>query len=101
MYYKDAEIILRKMEYYIENGVTKSRLLSSVQVCAALSSVTRAEFYTAAQAGMKADLTFTVYDVEYDNQQEIEYNQEVYLVVRTFQKQLDKIELVCTRRDGK
>ena len=101
MYYKDAEIILRKMEYYIENGVTKSRLLSSVQVSAALSSVTRAEFYTAAQAGMKADLTFTVYDFEYDNQQEIEYNQEVYLVVRTFQKQLDKRELVCTRRDGK
>ncbi|MDD3921601.1 MAG: head-tail adaptor protein [Eubacteriales bacterium] len=79
---------------------------TETEVYADCRSVTRSEFYAAQTAGIKAEIAFTVKAADYDDQQKIVYNckgtgesedDEVYDVIRTYQKDPDNIEIVCKR----
>ncbi len=79
---------------------------AETEVFADCRSVTRSEFYAAQTAGIRAEIAFTVKVADYDDQQKIAYNRkgtgnsadnEIYDVIRTYQKDPDNIEIVCKR----
>ena len=60
-------------------------------------SVTRSEFYNASTTGMKPSIVFVVHLYEYNDEVKIEYEGQVYNVIRTYIKNMDEIELTCER----
>ena len=79
---------------------------TETEVYADCRSITRSEFYAAQTAGIKAEIAFTVKAIDYEDQQKIVYNRkgtgnsaddEIYDVIRTYQKDPDNIEIVCKR----
>lgn len=70
----------------------------ATEVWADRKSVTRAEYYQASQSGIKADIIFTIPAIDYEGQSVIECDGKLYDVVRTYQTELDHIDLTCTRR---
>lgn len=66
------------------------------QVFCDVNSIRQSEFYQAHTIGLKPELYFVVWALDYQGEQSIEYNSVRYEVLRTYQKN-DKLELVCRR----
>lgn len=62
---------------------------------AKIKSIGQSEFYQAQAQGMKPEIKFVLADyLDYDNQEEVVYNNFVYKVLRTY-RQGNEIEIVC------
>lgn len=94
----DEPIVLKNYEYEIVSGVSVPMLLSVDYVYATPKSVTYNEFYQATANGFKADIVFEMYSFEYSGQETVEYREEEYEVLRTYQKSKDRIELTCRKK---
>jgi SPP1 family predicted phage head-tail adaptor len=70
------------------------------QVFAAKKSITQSEFYQAAASGLKPELVFIVWQLEYNGEQKLEYEGEIYTVIRTYERPDQRIELYCEVRIG-
>lgn len=57
--------------------------------------VGRSEFYKAAAAGMTPTVTFTVSEIDYQDERLINFNGKVYKVIRSYPVPNRKVELVC------
>lgn len=57
-------------------------------------SLTRAEFYFAAQTNLQPSMVLEVHGFEYDGQPLLEYDGKRYTVIKTFENG-DTIELTC------
>ena len=68
------------------------------EVFALIASVGRNEFYAAAHAGLKPEITFQIRVADYDHEELVEYDGMTYQVIRTYQTGPDWIELVCKRK---
>lgn len=62
-----------------------------------VKSVSRTEFYSAAQSGIKPSLLFLVHNFEYENQNYVKYQDEKYKVIKTYLVDIDTIELTCEK----
>ena len=71
---------------------------TSKEVWADRHSVTRTEFYAAQGSRVRTDIGFTVKLADYSGQTEIEYKGIIYDVVRSFELDLDTVDLTCARR---
>lgn len=60
-----------------------------------VKSVSRTEFYNAAQKGIKPSKLFLLNNFEYENQENIKYQNEIYKVIKTYLIDIDTIELTC------
>lgn len=58
-------------------------------------SIRQSEFYQAAAAGLKPELTFIIRTCEYNQEPMLEYNSKTYNIIRTYEKENEFIELVC------
>ena len=67
-------------------------------VFALIASVGRNEFYAAAHAGLKPEITFQIRVADYGREELVEYDGMTYQVIRTYQTGTDWIELVCERK---
>jgi SPP1 family predicted phage head-tail adaptor len=67
------------------------------EVWADKKSASRAEFYQAQTAGMKAEVTFTLWQSDYCDEERIIHTNTVYDVIRTYETGKDKVEIVCKR----
>lgn len=94
----DDRIVLRVTDYPIINGFSINEVKDKVEVWAERQTANRQEYYLSQQAGIKVDVVFIVNALDYNGQTAIEYQNVVYDVVRTYQKELDHIELSCSRR---
>lgn len=94
----DEPIILKNYEYKIISGVSVPTLRSEYGVYATPKSVTYNEFYQATANGFRADIVFEMYSFEYSGQETVEYKEEEYEVLRTYQKTKDRIELTCRKK---
>lgn len=56
------------------------------------------EFYRAAQAGYTVDKVFEIREVEYSGERFLNYEQERFEILRTYERG-EIIELICLRRD--
>lgn len=63
-----------------------------------LKSVTRSEFYSAAQAGLNPEQVFEINGFEYNGETEVEFLGERYSVIRTYRTGYEVIELTCERK---
>lgn len=68
-------------------------------VWAEVIGVRQSEFYNAAVAGLKPELTFVVWANEYSGQSKVEYNGVKYRVIRTYinPAKSEMIELICEK----
>lgn len=95
-----TEITLIQCEGAIINGFERKVVTSADTISADEISVNRSEFYSAPQAGYRADKIFEVWAFEYDGQQYIEHEGKEYEVVRDYSTNPDRIQLTCQRKDG-
>lgn len=70
------------------------------KILCAIKSVSRNEFYAAAQAGLKPEITFIIHAYEYNGEKEVEFEGEKYKVIRTYMKDFEEMELVCEKVIG-
>lgn len=61
-------------------------------------SVTSAEFYRASNQGLKPSLVFEIYEEEFRDADLLIYEGIEYTIIRTYQRTLDRLELVCERK---
>ena len=69
-------------------------------ILCAVKSIGRNEFYAAAQAGLKPEITFVIHGYEYNGEKEVEFEGEKYKVIRTYMKDFEEMELVCEKVIG-
>ncbi|GHV27592.1 hypothetical protein FACS18948_5220 [Clostridia bacterium] len=96
MYFSDRITLVDVREHKDERADIVERERRK-EVWADKRSAVRAEFYQAQTAGFKAEITFTVWQSDYDGQERIECGDDVYDVIRTYEKGRDRVEIVCQR----
>lgn len=61
-------------------------------------SVSQNEFYRAANQGLKPNFVFEIYAEEFRDADLVICDDIEYTIIRTYQRTLDKLELVCERK---
>lgn len=61
-------------------------------------SVGQAEFYRAANQGLKPNFVFEIYTEEFRNADLLICDGAENTIIRTYQRTLDKLELICERK---
>ncbi|MFD2442930.1 phage head closure protein [Bacillus sp. CGMCC 1.16607] len=69
------------------------------QTFAEKKSVRQSEYYQAAVSGLKPEIVFLVWTLEYQGESKLEYEGKVYSIIRTFEKN-GFTELVCEVKVG-
>lgn len=94
----DHELILINQSYSFDE--IGNQILSDeveTRVLCNVKSVSRAEFYNAALAGLNPEIVFVVHAYEYNGERKVKFNGELYRVIRTYQTDFEEMELVCER----
>lgn len=78
----------------IGNPVTEK--VETAVLCG-LRSVGRNEFYGAAAAGLRPEITFVVHGYEYNGEQSVRWEGRTYKVLRTYAVGMEETELTCER----
>lgn len=84
-----------KNEYYQEEVKETLR-----EVYCKKSSITRSEFYSSGKQGMKPSFVLTVAKIDYEDEDEVQYNEKRYAIYRTYEVDADYIELYCEKKVG-
>lgn len=66
------------------------------KVFAEKKSVRQSEFYQAAATGLKPELAFDVWSIDYNNEKKLMHKGNKYSIIRTFSKG-EKVEIICSR----
>ncbi len=89
---------------YDADGYPQAVTPKKTRVYADKKSATRSEYWQAMKSGLQASIVYAVnvaeYDAAADNNhapEHVEDNGTTYKIVRTYQTQLDIIELTCER----
>ena len=90
---------LEKKEDEIGNYIPSSE--TSTKCYAKKQSVKTGEYYNAVEVGMTPNCEFVIKKLNYNGEEELEWNNERYQVIRTIDpKNKFDIVLVCTKRIG-
>jgi len=95
----DHEItLIKETGNYIENDIGDliPETIEKTILCAK-KSITRNEFYSAAQAGIKPEIVFVIHGYEYDGEKKLKFEDEEYRVIRTYSTDFEEIELTCEK----
>lgn len=79
-----------------DNGFETSTEVKT-EVFADKKSVRSSEFYEAQKLGYKLSVMFVIKPYEYNGQEYIYYENEKYKVERTYEKDTEKLELICSK----
>lgn len=82
------------------NGVWRDSAPVERTVYCQVDSITRAEFFSAGQNGLKPEYRFTMFFGDYNGEKTVIYNGAAYTVYRTFHARTDELELYVERRTG-
>ena len=93
----DDTIKLRKITPTITDGFA-TQTVTTREVWADKQSATRQEFYFVVVVNRRNEERFVVKTIDYAGEEELEYNGDIYDIVRTYQPSLDRVELTCERR---
>ena len=86
------ELISFKNEVNQVGNTIKSKTYK--RIFANKKSITQNEFYQAERVGLKPQLRFEVYSIEYGNELLAKYKEVEYKIIRTYKTSADKIELI-------
>lgn len=67
------------------------------EVFADKKSIRSTEFYEAQNLGYKLSVMFVIKPYEYDNQEYIYYENQKYKVERTYEKDTENLEIICSK----
>jgi SPP1 family predicted phage head-tail adaptor len=70
------------------------------QTFAEKRSIRQSEYYQAAVTGLKPEIVFVIWALEYKGEPKVEYNGKTYTVIRTYEKFDKTIELYCEVKVG-
>jgi SPP1 family predicted phage head-tail adaptor len=96
----DSVIYLIQVTYGENDMGDSIEIHTKRQTFAQKNSVRQSEFYQAAATGLKPELTFVVWLREYRDEPKLEYNGKMYTVIRTYSKNDELIELICSGMVG-
>ena len=95
-----ADVIDLITETASAHGVHQSVTETARQVYCTVESVSRSEFYTALNAGIRPEYVFRLALAEdYRGERVVRYRGQKFRIVRTYMTQDDGIELTCERSD--
>lgn len=97
MMWRDVVTFVQPGQERNEYGEVTGGVLTDVEICANRLSVRQTEFYQARAAGLKPEIVFEVRAPEYDGQPKLTYEGTTYYVIRTFSRNDETLELVCSR----
>lgn len=64
-------------------------------VFAEKKSISQNQFYQAAATGLRPELTFVIWTREYNQEPKLEFNGKEYTIIRTFDRDDERTELIC------
>ncbi|RBP89395.1 SPP1 family predicted phage head-tail adaptor [Cytobacillus firmus] len=96
----DDELTLIEQVYGSDNIGNQIPSEKKTTILCDSKSVSRAEFYNAANNGMKPTRIFLIHKFEYDEQQKVEFEGKRYDVIKTYKVNSEEIELTCQRMIG-
>lgn len=67
---------------------------SYTEIFAKRKSIKQSEFYQAQATGFKPEIAFEINSFEYSGETHVRYNEKEYKIIRTYQIDLDKLEIV-------
>jgi SPP1 family predicted phage head-tail adaptor len=70
------------------------------QVFCEKKSVPQNEFFQAGQNDIKASCVLIVHTLEYQGQEKVKFQDKIYSIYRTYERNDDKTELYCEVRSG-
>ena len=73
---------------------------NSREVYCAVDSVSRDEFFEGGRNGFNPQYRITMFEPDYQGEEEIEYNGKAYGVYRTYHARTDELELYVERKGG-
>lgn len=96
----DYELTLINYETEYDEIGQEIKVPVKTNILCAVKSIGRSEFYAAAQAGLKPEITFVIHGYEYNGEKEVEFEGQKYKVIRTYMKDFEEMELVCEKVIG-
>lgn len=60
-------------------------------------SIRQSEFYQAHAQGIRPEVMFEVRVIDYTDETRLEYDSKLYYIVRTYSKNDETVELICSR----
>jgi len=93
----DHELVLIGHEFIQDEIGNWKKVPVKKTVLCGLKSVTRSEFYSAAQTGLRPSNVFVVHGYEYNGETEVEFEGEKYKVIRTYSVSFEEMELTCEK----
>lgn len=97
---KAAKIALLKKEYEQNSIGEWIETYTKTNVFAYVESISMNEFYQAGQQGFKPEFRFLTWATEYADEEELEYNEKVYTIYRTYSRDDGRVELYVTLKKG-
>ena len=70
------------------------------QVFGQVSSVTASEFFAGGQNGFKPELRITMFGPDYEGEENLELDGQIYSIYRTYKARTDTLELYVEKRAG-
>lgn len=95
-----ADIKLISQEYTKDSIGQLVPVKTEHLVMASVRSVSAAEFFRGGAEGLKPDLVFLVWEVDYSDETVVEYDEKEYSVYRKYMNDDGKVELYTERKVG-
>jgi len=95
MIWRDTADLIR----VTHSGASDEVSETSRTVFAHKTGVVRTEFYAALQNNLKPTATFLIRSIEYEGEQKLRHEGKEYLIIRTYDRGDDIMELVCQAYD--
>ena len=95
-------MFFREVIYLITVSTTNNTLGNAIDtdtkktVYADETGVKSSEFYQALATGLKPEKSFVIRSIDYANEQYLEHNSKRYRIIRTYNKDGEMLEIVCT-----
>jgi SPP1 family predicted phage head-tail adaptor len=87
---------LVRLDYLNDEYGDQQYIRLPITVFANKKSVRQSEFYQALATGLKPEIMFEVRSLEYTGQENLIYNLKEYVIIRTYSKNDEITELVCS-----
>lgn len=65
-----------------------------------IENVYQSEYYNARQQGLKPSVRFVISNLNYNDEEELRYKNEIYTIIRVDSVDYENIALVCEKRVG-
>lgn len=96
MSWSNELILIQKTYDFDEIGNQVEAEVKTTVFCD-IKSVGRSEFYSAATTGLKPEIIFIVHNYEYNGENQVEFENKKYNVIRTYTRNEEEVELTCEK----